>query len=85
MHWHLFAIGKPKLGFARDGVEEYAKRLRPLAAVSIEYIKPARGDGHHTDRVAHKPKFKVAAKIQGELGPAKGKKKSKKRTARKRA
>ncbi len=51
----------------------------------IEYVKPARGDGHHTDRVAHKPKFKVAAKIQGELGPAKGKKKSKKRTARKRA
>ena len=44
MHWHLFAIGKPKLGFARDGVEEYAKRLRPLAAVSIEYIKPARGE-----------------------------------------
>ncbi len=29
MHWHIFAIGKPKLGFARDGVEEYAKRLRP--------------------------------------------------------
>jgi hypothetical protein len=51
----------------------------------IEYIKPARGDGHHTDRVAHKPKFKVASKIQGELGAAKGKKKSKKRTARKRA
>ena len=51
----------------------------------IEYIKPARGDGKHAERVAHKPKFKVAAKIQGELGAAKGKKKSKKRTARKRA
>ena len=43
MQWHLFAIGKPKLGFARDGVAEYAKRLRPLAGVAIEYVKPAGG------------------------------------------
>ncbi len=44
MHWHVFAIGKPKLGFARDGVAEYAKRLRPLAPVTIEYLKPAAGE-----------------------------------------
>ena len=44
MHWHIFAIGKPKLGFARDGVAEYAKRLRPLAAVTIEYLKAAGGE-----------------------------------------
>jgi 23S rRNA (pseudouridine1915-N3)-methyltransferase len=44
MQWHLFAIGKPKLGFARDGIEEYAKRLRSLAAVTIEYLKPASGE-----------------------------------------
>jgi len=41
MQWHLFAIGKPKLSFARDGIEEYAKRLRPMANVTIEYLKPA--------------------------------------------
>ena len=42
MNWHIFAIGKPKLSFAREGVEEYAKRLRgPLASVAIEYLKPA--------------------------------------------
>ena len=44
MHWHIFAIGKPKLGFAREGVAEYAKRLRPVAAVTIEYLKPAAGE-----------------------------------------
>jgi 23S rRNA (pseudouridine1915-N3)-methyltransferase len=44
MQWHVFAIGKPKLGFAREGVAEYAKRLRPLAAVTIEYLKPAQGE-----------------------------------------
>jgi 23S rRNA (pseudouridine1915-N3)-methyltransferase len=38
MQWRLFAIGKPKLGFAREGVVEYAKRLRPLAGVTIEYL-----------------------------------------------
>jgi 23S rRNA (pseudouridine1915-N3)-methyltransferase len=44
MHWHIFAIGKPRLGFARDGIEEYATRLRPLAAMTIEYLKPAGGE-----------------------------------------
>lgn len=44
MNWTLLAIGKPKLTFARDGIEEYAKRLRPLVAVSIDYVKPARGE-----------------------------------------
>jgi 23S rRNA (pseudouridine1915-N3)-methyltransferase len=44
MHWHIFAIGKPRLAFAREGVEEYAKRLRPMAGVTIEYLKPAGGE-----------------------------------------
>jgi len=44
MQWHVFAIGKPRLGFAREGVEEYAKRLRPMAGVTIEYLKPASGE-----------------------------------------
>ena len=44
MNWQVFAIGKPRLGFARDGIEEYAKRLRPLAGVTIEYLKPASGE-----------------------------------------
>ena len=44
MHWRVFAIGKPRLGFAREGIEEYAKRLGLLATVTIEYLKPASGE-----------------------------------------
>jgi len=44
MQWHLLAIGKPKLPFARDAIEEYTKRLRPLASITIDYLKPARGE-----------------------------------------
>jgi 23S rRNA (pseudouridine1915-N3)-methyltransferase len=41
MQWHILAIGKPKLGFAREGVEEYTRRLRPMANVQVEYLKAA--------------------------------------------
>ena len=41
MKWTIFAIGKPRLGFAREGIEEYAKRLRPMADIGMEYVKPA--------------------------------------------
>ena len=40
MQWNVLAIGKPRLGFAREGIDEYAKRLRPLAGVTIDYLKP---------------------------------------------
>ncbi len=39
MNWIVFAIGKPKLGFARAGVEEYAGRLRGFAPVKVEFLK----------------------------------------------
>lgn len=39
MIWNIFAIGKPKLAFARAGVEEYAVRLRRLAEVRTEWLK----------------------------------------------
>ncbi|MEA3207636.1 MAG: rRNA (pseudouridine1915-N3)-methyltransferase [Chthoniobacter sp.] len=39
MRWHIFVIGKPKLEFARLGVEEYAARMKPFAPASIEYLK----------------------------------------------
>ena len=44
MRWHIFAIGKPKLEFARLGIEEYAARLKPFAPVRIEYLKAATRD-----------------------------------------
>lgn len=39
MHWRIFAIGKPKLTFAREGVAEYLTRLQPFADTKIEYLK----------------------------------------------
>ncbi len=39
MNWVVFAIGKPKLGFARAGIEEYAGRLRGFANVKTEYLR----------------------------------------------
>jgi 23S rRNA (pseudouridine1915-N3)-methyltransferase len=39
MRWHIFAIGKPKLDFARLGIEDYAARLKPFVPVKIEYLK----------------------------------------------
>jgi 23S rRNA (pseudouridine1915-N3)-methyltransferase len=45
MRWHIFAIGKPKLNFARQGIEEYAARLKPFVPTSLEYIKASAGEG----------------------------------------
>jgi len=39
MNWTVFAIGKPKLAFARAGVEEYAERLRGFANVTLTCLK----------------------------------------------
>ena len=39
MRWHIFAIGKPKLDYARIGIEEYAARLKPFVPVTIQYLK----------------------------------------------
>lgn len=39
MNWRILAIGKPKLAYAKAGIEEYAKRLRPFADVTLEYLK----------------------------------------------
>jgi len=39
VNWSILAIGKPKLGFARAGVEEYATRLRGFAPVTLDCLK----------------------------------------------
>lgn len=39
MQWRIFAIGKPKLPFAKAGIEEYSGRLRHCGAFQIEYLK----------------------------------------------
>jgi 23S rRNA (pseudouridine1915-N3)-methyltransferase len=39
MQWTILAIGKPKLPFARAGIEEYEGRLRQFTPVRIDYLK----------------------------------------------
>ncbi len=39
MRWTIFAIGKPKLDFAKLGIGEYATRIKPFVQVRFEYLK----------------------------------------------
>ena len=39
MRWQVFAIGKPRLEFARLGIDEYAARMRPFAPLQLNYLK----------------------------------------------
>ncbi len=39
MRLHLFVIGKPRLEFARLGVEEYAGRMKPFVRLELHYLK----------------------------------------------
>lgn len=41
MRWNFFVIGKPRLEFARLGVEEYAGRIKPFAPVQLHFVKAA--------------------------------------------
>lgn len=36
MKWHIHAIGRPSLSYARLGIDEYEKRLRRYADVSLD-------------------------------------------------
>lgn len=67
MRWHIIAIGKPKLEFARLGIEEYAARLKPFVPVTVEYLKaPSRGaeSGALLDR--SKGMFRVVLDERGD-------------------
>jgi len=41
MKWQVVVVGKPALGYVREGVETYVQRLRRLAKVEIHYLKAA--------------------------------------------
>lgn len=67
MNWRIFVIGKPKLGFAREGIEEYGKRLRGMADVTIEYLKPASGEDESAALLRRTAgMFRVALDERGE-------------------
>ena len=45
MRWNIFAVGKPKLEFARLGVEEYAGRIKPFAPLELHWLKTSSQPG----------------------------------------
>lgn len=42
--WIIFAIGKPRLAYARSGIEEYARRLQPFLRIEIAYVPASKRD-----------------------------------------
>src|SRR5205085_2782045 len=40
MTWRIFAIGRPKLEFARAAVNEYVLRLEKFTLLRVEFVKP---------------------------------------------
>ena len=45
MRWQVFAIGKPKLDFAKLGIEEYTARMHQFAPVQMNYLKATTQSG----------------------------------------
>lgn len=39
MRWQVFAIGKPRLEYAKLGIDDYVGRMRPFAPVQMNYLK----------------------------------------------
>jgi 23S rRNA (pseudouridine1915-N3)-methyltransferase len=39
IHWHIFSVGKPKLDFARIGIEDYTNRLRRETKLEFHELK----------------------------------------------
>lgn len=39
MHWKILAVGKPALPWARQGIEDYLKRMARGPKLEVEYLK----------------------------------------------
>ena len=45
MRWQVFAIGKPRLDYAKLGIDDYLGRMRPFAPVQMNYLKASTQPG----------------------------------------
>lgn len=67
MRWHILAVGKPKLEYARAGVEEYLPRLKPFAPVEISYLKATAPSGESLAMLERsKAMFRVVLDERGD-------------------
>ena len=66
MRWHVITIGKPKLEYARLGMEEYLGRLKPFVPTTIDWVK-AQPTDHGTALLDRsKTMFRVVLDETGE-------------------
>jgi 23S rRNA (pseudouridine1915-N3)-methyltransferase len=63
----VLAAGKPALGYAKDGIEEYLKRLKRYGQVSLELVK-AGGSEEVSQRLLERSEgmFRIALDERGE-------------------
>ncbi len=69
MKWKLIVVGKPALKYAREGVAEYAKRLRRYTSCEILYLKDTGGISALGERLrlASEGCFRIVLDERGEL------------------
>src|SRR5215213_2895480 len=67
MHWRILAIGKPKLPFARAGVDEYLGRLQPFVSAKLDFLKAGAQEGESAALLARSEGlFRIALDERGE-------------------
>ncbi len=68
MNWTIFAIGKPRLAFARQGVDEYLGRMRPFAQVKLETLKASQREAESALLLARSEgMLRIALDERGDL------------------
>lgn len=68
MKWQIYAIGKPSLRYAGLGIEEYQKRLRRCADVSLHTDAKDRGQEKNSAHLLDRSEgaFRIALDERGE-------------------
>jgi 23S rRNA (pseudouridine1915-N3)-methyltransferase len=66
MRWHVITIGKPKLEYARLGMDEYLGRLKPFVPTTIEFVKALPPDQGFALLDRSKTMFRVVLDEHGE-------------------
>lgn len=67
MTWRILAAGKPALGYAKKGIEEYLKRLSRGAKVELLYLKAGSSEAVSKELLARSEgTFRIALDERGK-------------------
>jgi 23S rRNA (pseudouridine1915-N3)-methyltransferase len=70
MKLHIITIGEPKLAYAREGWQEYLKRLRHFHSVQVTHLADKLADDAKTILRTAGTSYKVALAIDGKQMPS---------------